>query len=231
MQLLVAIVQDEDADKLCKRLNAQDYRVTRINTVGGFLARGNDTILVGTEDDQVEDVLAIIKETCHTRRSYINPAPPGIEPVHLSMAAPAMPLEVQIGGATVFTFPVKRFERLQGGGPSPTLTQPAPTTPTDKGADHMDLMLALIQSDDADPVTEELLEAGYRVTRINTAGAFLRRGNVTLLIGVEDDKVDDVIAHIKSACRSRKTASPLGKGMPTYSATIFVLEASRLVRV
>ena len=95
----------------------------------------------------------------------------------------------------------------------------------------MDLMLALIQSDDADPVTEELLEAGYRVTRINTAGAFLRRGNVTLLIGVEDDKVDDVIAHIKSACRSRKTASPLGKGMPTYSATIFVLEASRLVRV
>ena len=95
----------------------------------------------------------------------------------------------------------------------------------------MDLMLAVVQNEDADPVTEGLLEAGYRVTRINTAGAFLRRGNVTLLIGVEDDKVDDVIARIKAHCQPRDAASPLSTGMPTYSASVFVLEASRLIRI
>ena len=58
MQLLVAIVQSEDADILLKRLNAADYRATRINTVGGFLAQGNVTILVGVQDDQVDDVIA-----------------------------------------------------------------------------------------------------------------------------------------------------------------------------
>lgn len=231
MQLLLAIVQDEDADNLSKRLNAQGLRATRIKTVGGFLARGNDTILVGVEDEQVEDVLEAIRATCHTRRSYINPTPPGIEPVHLSMAAPVMPLEVHVGGATVFSFPVRRFERIQGSDTPVPLSKPTPATQTAKGAKDMDLMLAFVQNEDADPVTEGLLEAGYRVTRINTAGAFLRRGNVTLLIGVEDDKVDDVIARIKAHCRPRDAASPLSSGMPTYSATVFVLEASRVIRV
>ena len=65
MQLLLAIVQDEDADTLCKRLNRKGFRVTRISTVGGFLARGNVTILVGVEDEQIDAVLGVIRATCH----------------------------------------------------------------------------------------------------------------------------------------------------------------------
>ena len=114
MQLVLAIVQNEDADLLCKRLNASGHRVTRLNTVGGFLARGNVTILTGVEDNQVDDVIAIIQKTCRTRKSFINATPLGTEPAHLAMAAPAMPLEVLIGGATVFSFPVTRFVRGHG---------------------------------------------------------------------------------------------------------------------
>ncbi len=234
MQLLLAIVQDEDADTLCKRLNAKGFRVTRISTVGGFLARGNLTILVGVEDEQVEAVLAVIQATCHTRRSYINPTPLGTEPIHLALAAPAMPLEVQIGGATVLTFPVKRFLRVpvkETGETLPPRGEAGPTAAALEGAERMNLVLALVQNDDADPVTQALLGASYRVTRINTAGAFLRRGNVTLLIGVEEAKVDAVLEIIKANCRRREEPSPLETGMPMHSATIFVLDASRLIRV
>jgi len=145
-----------------------------------------------------------------------------------------MPLEVQIGGATVLTFPVKRFLRVpakETGETLPPRGEAGPIAAAPEGAERMNLVLALIQNDDADPVTQALLAGGYRVTRINTAGAFLRRGNVTLLIGVEEDKVDAVIEIIKANCRHREEPTPLVTGMPMYSATIFVLDASRLIRV
>lgn len=230
MQLLLAIVQAEDAENLCRQLNAQDIRATRINTVGGFLARGNVTVLIGIEDERVEDVLAALRATCRTRRSFVNPVPCGMEP-----ASPAlivhMPLEVEIGGATVFSFPVKRFARLQGGEVPIVSEETPPSARAAKGADHMDLMLAIVQNEDADQVTQALLNAGYRLTRINTAGAFLRRGNATLLIGVEEKDVDDVLRIIQANCRRREEASPLSSGMPMYSATVFVLESSRFVRL
>ena len=106
MQLLFAIVQDEDADTLCERLNAQDFRVTRINTVGGFLARGNVTILAGVEDERVKDVLTTIGGICQTRRAFINAIPWGTEPVP-SLTTLAQ-LEVLVGGATVFSFPDRK---------------------------------------------------------------------------------------------------------------------------
>jgi uncharacterized protein YaaQ len=231
MELVLGIVQSEDADTLCKRLNARGFRVTSINTVGGFLARGNVTILTGVEDEQVDQVIEIIRNTCHTRRSFINPTPLGTEPVHLALAAPAMPLEVLIGGATVFSFPVRQFVRGVGG-PEPHVSVGVELS-ADRalGATHMNLVLAFVQNEDSEQITRALLDASYRVTRINTAGAFLRRGNVTLLIGVEEAKVEDVIRIIQGNAQVRTEASPLSTGMPGYSATVFVLEASRLVRV
>jgi uncharacterized protein YaaQ len=231
MQLLVAIVQSEDADNLLKKLNAAGYRATRINTVGGFLAQGNVTILVGLQDEQVDEVVGLIQKTCRTRRSYINPTPLGTEPIHLALAAPAMPLEVLIGGATVFTFPVKRFVRTMAPGVPPTVYEAPRAAEPVPGATNMNLVLAFIQNEDVDQVTRALLDAEHRVTRINTAGAFLRRGNVTLLIGVEEAKVDEVVGLIQSNTQSRSEASPASAGMPAHGATIFVLEASRTVRV
>jgi uncharacterized protein YaaQ len=231
MQLLVAIVQSEDADNLLKRLNTAGYRVTRINTVGGFLAQGNVTILTGVEDDQVDEVLGIIQKTCRTRRSYINPTPLGTEPIHLALAAPAMPLEVLIGGATVFTFPVRRFVRITGKA-EPASVYVAPQAPaTTSGATPMNLVVAFIQNEDVEQVTRALLDNEHRVTRINTAGAFLRRGNVTLLVGVEEAKVDQVMELIQANVHQHSDATPLSTGMPSYSATIFVLDASRAARV
>jgi uncharacterized protein YaaQ len=95
----------------------------------------------------------------------------------------------------------------------------------------MNLVLSIVRSEDADKVVSGLLVAGHRVTRINTAGAFLRKRNVTLLMGVEEAKVDEVLEIIQANCRRREEARPVSEGMPRYSATTFVLDAAQLVRI
>ncbi len=109
MKLVVAIVQREDAGTLIDALTEKGHRATRINTAGGFLKEGNATVLVGVEDESVGDVLALIESNCHTRTQYVNPLPPVMEPGEFYMP---YPVEVQVGGATVFVLNVERYERL-----------------------------------------------------------------------------------------------------------------------
>ncbi len=109
MKLVVAIVQREDAGALIDALTEKGHKATRINTAGGFLKEGNATVLVGSEDDAVDEVLKLIESSCHTRTQYVNPLPPVMEPGEFYMP---YPVEVQVGGATVFVVNVERFERL-----------------------------------------------------------------------------------------------------------------------
>lgn len=231
MELLIAIVQNEDVHRLTDRLNRAGIRSTRLKTQGGFLARDNVTLLAGLEEDQIEEVLGIIRQTCHPRKRYINPLPAGTEPAHLAMAAPAMPLEVLVGGATVFTIPVKQFARLAGPAAQPTAAARPMSGSTERKGDGMNLVLTILQNEDADAVTRALVAAGYRVTRMATAGGFLRRGNVTLLIGVEEKQMDELMRIIESNCRARQQPGAVEAGMPTYGATVFVLEVSRFLHL
>ncbi len=64
MKLVVAIVRDQDAGHVTDALIGREYRVTRINTAGGFLKRGNATLLMGVQDDQVDDVVEVVQEAC-----------------------------------------------------------------------------------------------------------------------------------------------------------------------
>ena len=94
MKLVVAIVQAEDAGDLLDGLTRHDLRATRVKTAGGFLRETNATLLVGVEDERVDEVLGVIRETCTTRRQYVNPLPPVMEPGELYMP---YPLEVEVG--------------------------------------------------------------------------------------------------------------------------------------
>jgi uncharacterized protein YaaQ len=109
VKLVVAIVHNEDAGALVDALLDKEYRATRLHSSGGFLKQSNATVLLGVEDDSVEAVLAIIREMCHARTQVVNPMPPIMEPGEFFMP---YPLEVEVGGATVFVLPVERFERL-----------------------------------------------------------------------------------------------------------------------
>jgi uncharacterized protein YaaQ len=109
MKLVVAIVHPEDAGALVDALTDKDFRVTRLHSQGGFLKQSHATILAGVEEAQVDDVIAIIRETCHARSQFINPMPPIMEPGEFYMP---YPVEVTFGGATVFVVDVARYERI-----------------------------------------------------------------------------------------------------------------------
>lgn len=108
MKLVIAIVQDEDVGFLMDELIENDYRVTKFASTGGFLKSGNTTIFIGVDDDLVDDCLEIIKENCSSRTSTTT---------MMNVSTPAevyssVPIEIQIGGATVFVVNVEDFLRI-----------------------------------------------------------------------------------------------------------------------
>ncbi len=225
MQLLILIVQEEDADGLCKRLTTLGFSFTRLNTVGGFLRTANTTLLLAVRDEDVEQVLAIVRACCRTRTAIVNPMPWAVEPGQPSFGAILTPLEAQVGGATVFCLPLVRALHLPDERPiMPAVTNASLPTSSDS---PMHLILAIVHNDDAGPITQALLTAGHRLTRINTAGGFLRRGNVTLLVGVEASRVDEVIGLIRTHMRPRVESG----SESAYGATVFVLPTLRFVHI
>ncbi len=64
MKLILAIVRDTDDSAVINQLVANNYRVTRMASTGGFLRRGMVTLLIGTEPDQVQKAIDLIRDTC-----------------------------------------------------------------------------------------------------------------------------------------------------------------------
>ncbi|HUZ01066.1 MAG TPA: cyclic-di-AMP receptor [Thermomicrobiaceae bacterium] len=73
----------------------------------------------------------------------------------------------------------------------------------------MKLIAAVVQDYDAQQLLAAITQAGFRATRIGSTGGFLRVGNTTLLIGVEDHHVHRVLRIIEANCRERtETVQP-----------------------
>ena len=64
MKLVLAIVRDTDDPRVLDALISHSYRVTRVASTGGFLRRGNVTLLIGVEAEHVQPVLDLLRETC-----------------------------------------------------------------------------------------------------------------------------------------------------------------------
>lgn len=67
MKLIIAVVQNKDADEVVDALVSAEYRATRFASTGGFLRRGNTTIMIGVQDHQVDHVIDVIREEAHSR--------------------------------------------------------------------------------------------------------------------------------------------------------------------
>lgn len=103
MKLIAAMVQDQDADEILGALVEVGCRATKVHTTGGFLRGSNHVILIGVEPAKVNQVVEVIKTHCRSRTHMIHPS----EAPYLSS-----PMEVEIGGATIFVWDVERYERL-----------------------------------------------------------------------------------------------------------------------
>lgn len=100
MKLILAIINDDDASGVMDELNAHDYRVTRMCSTGGFLKSGNTTLLVGVDEENVQTVLSIIESESKSRKKNVVSTP---------VAGLSYPIEITVGGATVFVVDVEQF--------------------------------------------------------------------------------------------------------------------------
>jgi uncharacterized protein YaaQ len=107
--MIVAVVHNEDARVLVDALLAHQYRATWLHTSGGFLKQSNATILVGVDDDKIDEVVGIVRDNCRARSQTVSPIPPIMEPGEFFMP---YPIEVEVGGAVIFVLPIERFERI-----------------------------------------------------------------------------------------------------------------------
>ncbi|WP_047980697.1 cyclic-di-AMP receptor [Ornithinibacillus contaminans] len=106
MKLVMAVIQDKDSNRLTNALGKNNYQSTKLATTGGFLKEGNTTLIIGCEDEYVDDVLGIIKDNCSQREQMVAPISPmgGNADSYIPR-----PVKVEVGGATVFVLPIESF--------------------------------------------------------------------------------------------------------------------------
>lgn len=109
MKLVIAVVQDQDSNRLSNALTKHNFRATKLASTGGFLRSGNTTFLIGVDDQDVSKVLDIIRDNCRAREQMVTPVSPlgGNADSYIPY-----PLEVEVGGATVFVLPIEEFHHF-----------------------------------------------------------------------------------------------------------------------
>lgn len=109
MKMVIAIVQDEDAGKLADDLAANNYRVTKLATTGGFLKAGNTTMLIGVDEEKVKHIVDIIEANCSSRTKITTS---GVTAPWPNGAYVPYPIEVIVGGANIFIIDVDQFIKI-----------------------------------------------------------------------------------------------------------------------
>ena len=107
MKMLLAIINSDDAHSVMNHLMEAGFQITKLATTGGFPRAGNVTILIGLEDSRLDEAMDLIRKYSNTRKQII--------PTTANLGVgfhPAMPVEVTVGGATVFVLNVEQFEKL-----------------------------------------------------------------------------------------------------------------------
>jgi len=108
-KLVMAIIHDEDAFRIIDVLSEEGFKVTKLASTGGFLRAGNTTLICGAEADRIEELISIIEKKCKSRKQITS-----INSAHLSTAENFVPypVEVTVGGATIFVLNVDEFRRV-----------------------------------------------------------------------------------------------------------------------
>nr|WP_313755680.1 cyclic-di-AMP receptor [Tissierella sp.] len=94
----------------------------------------------------------------------------------------------------------------------------------------MKLIIAIIQDEYITKVIRTLMENKIRTTKLSSTGGFLKSGNTTLFIGVEDNKVDEVVELIKKECSSKKVKSGNDE-ITVGGANLFIMDIDNYIKI
>lgn len=108
MKLVYAIVNNDDNYAVSKGLLKKGIRATKLASTGGFLSAGNTTFMICCRDCEVDTVIETCREHSRRRKQYV----PSSAIMENAGAEQAYPVEITIGGATIFVTDIERFEQV-----------------------------------------------------------------------------------------------------------------------
>ncbi len=112
MKLLLCIVSNDDSSTVQAALTSEGFFTTKLSSTGGFLKAGNTTFLIGAEDGDVDTILALIGKYSKKRKTVLPSSMPTTVYSGAPMSTGSAPIEVTVGGATVFVLNIERFEKM-----------------------------------------------------------------------------------------------------------------------
>ncbi len=104
--LMLAVLQEQDVEVATRALERLGATVVYMASAGGFLGRKNATLLIALPEGHEEQALKVLETSCRQRVEYMT------MPLEGSPLPMPTPIPVTVGGATVFTFPVEKFEEI-----------------------------------------------------------------------------------------------------------------------
>jgi len=109
MKLVMAIIQDEDAFHIMDHLNSRGFSATKLATTGGFLRSGNTTLICGVTEERIPELIETIEQKCKSRKQITS-----VNTMNVSAneSFTPYPVEVTVGGATIFVLGVEEFKRI-----------------------------------------------------------------------------------------------------------------------
>ena len=108
-KLVLAVLQGSDSDNTIRNLNERGFMVTVLSSTGGFLKKKSTTVMIGVEESKLEEVLGIIESVCKARKQTVSAVAPSVDTTGFYIP---YPVEVSVGGATVFILDVEQFRRM-----------------------------------------------------------------------------------------------------------------------
>ncbi len=105
MKLIFAIINKDDSNMVSSALIRAGFSTTKLATTGGFLRAGNTTFLLGVDDDKVDEALDIIAKYSKKRTQMVSST------IYGTSEYTTFPVEVTVGGATVFVTDINRYEK------------------------------------------------------------------------------------------------------------------------
>lgn len=105
MKLVFAIVNGDDSQSVSKALTKSGFYATKLASTGSFLSAGNTTFLLCVDDNRLDELIEVIRQRSHKRKKIV----PNGMPISSEIE---FPIEVEVGGATIFVTDVERFEKL-----------------------------------------------------------------------------------------------------------------------
>ena len=113
MKLIYAVISNDDSDNVITELNKSGYQATKLCSSGGFLKIENVTLMIGTGDDNMSDVIRIIKNVCGERRDIEINVPCVTPPFGIhTLSYATIPQTVEVGGAIIFAVDVDYYEKI-----------------------------------------------------------------------------------------------------------------------